>query len=111
MAHVGAATDESEVLGYDRGRQTAPTGDTPMKNRITLISILITVLLVGGWSLQQKAATPSYEYKILVVKLDASTEKKLNALGAEGWEIVSAQQPSAAGESLDVVTYHFKRSK
>lgn len=64
----------------------------------------------------------NFEYKILVSDSDDETdEETLNALGAEGWELVNAVADVRASEDSDenadedenvpVTVFYFKRAK
>jgi len=64
---------------------------------------LVAVFFVGGWTLQ--AVKTQWEYK---VEYEPS-EKKINQLGGEGWELVAVG--SKTSTTVSVLTYVFKRQK
>src|SRR5215475_5302407 len=96
-----------------------------MKVRASLVVItgVISLLLLIGWASHgQEKTTPkaTWEYKLVtgggVGPFEADrTEKMLNDLGAQGWELVSAQpysQQFVTNQGSKTVTrydYYFKR--
>lgn len=78
-----------------------------MRNKLLAIALL-SLFIFGGWTMQSR----SFEYKTVELTLNSSTEAKLNELGAQGWEMVTAQQRVISmGITSNVVVYHFKRAK
>lgn len=73
-----------------------------MKNRLLLVTALSVSLLSAGFAYQSKPV--QYEYKI---QYDAS-EKKLNDLAAQGWEVVAV---GAGGTSVTVPVFVLKRPR
>lgn len=74
-----------------------------MRNRTLLVLLLVASTFTVGLSFQAQPP-PGYEYKFE----SAPTEKKANALGAEGWELVAIE---SQGQGRIVPTYVFKRRK
>lgn len=72
-----------------------------MKKRIYLACAVVALLFVVGWTQQPKQA---WEYKI---EYNIS-EKKLNQLADQGWELVAAS-PEASTSNL--TGFYFKRPK
>lgn len=87
-----------------------------MKKRLRLI-LLATVLLltVVGWTSygqRQRATQTNWEYKVVFAPgARAMTEKMLNDLGAQGWELVTFQQINQEGVTIGAGNYYFKRVK
>jgi hypothetical protein len=67
-----------------------------------LIALCLIVLLVAGFTLQKTQWEYKFEYNL--------SEKKANALGAEGWELVTASS-TGSGPTSNVETFVFKRPK
>lgn len=80
-----------------------------MKRKLLITLALVSVFVLGGFTYQ--ASKPQWEYKIVNLKFNSGTEQKLNEIGGQGWELVSAERNIANGETLDAATYHFKRAK
>lgn len=80
-----------------------------MKHRLTIIALLlalcVSLYFVNSGSHAAPAAQ-AWEYKVIVGK--CWDEKKLNPLGAEGWELATY---STWGTSGPVDTCVFKRPK
>lgn len=74
-----------------------------MKNKIYVVVLLLMVLVVGGWQMQPT----KYEYKMASLP----SEKKLNELGSEGWELCAIEAKGGAMGSAPIGTYVFKRAK
>jgi hypothetical protein len=87
-----------------------------MHKRFWLI-ILATVLLLTaiGWTSygqRQRAAATNWEYKVVYSPGERSmTERKLNELGSQGWELVACQQINQEGVTIGAGNYYFKRAK
>lgn len=71
-----------------------------MKNRILLAALIVVSLFCAAFL--YRPASPRWEYKI---EKDAD-EKRLNQLGAEGWELVTLDRGSG---SLSRSMFVFKR--
>lgn len=74
-----------------------------MRKRILLVLLLVASSFGIGFSLKAQPR-PAYEYKFE----DAPTEKRANALGIEGWELVAIE---SQGPKRIVPVYVFKRPK
>jgi len=72
-----------------------------MKKKILIAALLLVSVVSTGF---QVRSIQKWEYKI---EYNAS-EKKLNQLGAEGWELVGAS-PEASTSNL--TGFYFKREK
>ncbi|MCM3871968.1 MAG: hypothetical protein ND895_14890 [Pyrinomonadaceae bacterium] len=73
-------------------------------NRLFLtLTLVVGILFTTAWA-QQPRNQWEYKFEFNV------TEKKANALGAEGWELVTASAP-ASGSTSNVETFVFKRAK
>jgi hypothetical protein len=83
-------------------------------NRLTLAVVLCLLLLsVAGWTMS-RPATQQWEYRIVYLKDGNRPDKKqdeVNALGSQGWELVSVERGSYSGSSFDSVSLFFKRQK
>lgn len=75
-----------------------------MRNKLLITAMLLLSLMGIGWA-NQGQTSRAFEYKILY-KID---EKKANALGSEGWEMVAIG--AYGGDSSMVGEYVFKRPK
>jgi hypothetical protein len=63
--------------------------------------IICLVLLVAGWTVDgQRVVRQQWEYRVVT----SADKPDLNALGAEGWELVDVEASLGA-------TYYFKRPK
>jgi hypothetical protein len=71
---------------------------------LTVAVLLLAVALIvsNTAAARQAAATPQWEYKVESIP----TEKKLNELGAQGWELVAVESSDRAGRNC-----YFKRAK
>lgn len=76
-----------------------------MKRILIALCLCVSVLLTVAWSQQPKPTT--WEYKVIVGK--CWDEKKINPLGAEGWELTTYSTWGAGMSSVD--TCVFKRPK
>ena len=75
-----------------------------MKNRKLLTALLLSALLLFV-GFRQNSKPTQYEYKI---QHDPS-EKKLNELGAQGWEVVAGGTSGTA--SMPAAVFVLKRAK
>jgi hypothetical protein len=64
----------------------------PMKNRLLLIALLVASIFCAAFAYQSERRAQRWEYKI---EKDAD-EKRLNQLGAEGWELVTLDRGSGS---------------
>lgn len=81
-----------------------------MKSKLQWLSIIgsMVLLCIVSWTVyaqKRKAATPTWEYKTVGLSASYPVEKELNALGAQGWELVDV------GEVGGATYYFFKRAK
>jgi hypothetical protein len=74
-----------------------------MRNRLLLVALLVASSFITGLSFRPTPA-PTFEYKFE----EAPTEKRANALAADGWELVAIE---SQGPKRIVPTYVFKRLK
>lgn len=74
-----------------------------MKNKLLLIAVLVLAFLTIG----ARFTPTTYEYKVASLP----SEKKLNELGAEGWELCAIETKGGAMGSAPIGTYVFKRAK
>lgn len=72
--------------------------------RNILITLLLTVGILFTVAAQQPRTQWEYKFEFNI------SQKKANALGAEGWELVTASS-SGSGPTSNVETFVFKRSK
>lgn len=70
-----------------------------MRNRITLVAVLLVSLLCVGFARQARESHPHWEYRAACGRPD------LNKLGEEGWEL------SAATQDGNTTCLYFKRQK
>lgn len=84
-----------------------------MKNKIAVVLLVVALLSIAAWSSQgqtEKLRSVSYEYQVLTDP--TGTEgmeqglKRLNDLGAQGWELAGVSQRGNV-----VPTLYFKRVK
>ena len=73
-------------------------------NKLIIVLLCAAVLLVGGWTFQPKPQTWEYH----VEHHGTISKKKLNELGAEGWELVAATE---SGGIASTSSFYFKRPK
>ncbi len=89
-----------------------------MQRKVLVIISLVAVFLLGGFTFQSSKPV-TYEYKMVQVsskKLPAhvmppQVEEEANALGRDGWELVSTQAEIYEGNSGVVLNLFFKRAK
>jgi hypothetical protein len=76
-----------------------------MKNRALLIALIVVSVFCTSFAYQAQNK-PTSEYKFEY----APSEKKVNELASQGWELVAIQSPSG-GAVGNVSTFVFKRVK
>jgi hypothetical protein len=84
-----------------------------MKNKLLLGLAIIALLSIGAWTgyaQRDKPSGVSYEYQVLPDPTETGSMddgiKKLNELGAQGWELVGVSR----GQNLTPMIY-LKRTK
>jgi hypothetical protein len=73
-----------------------------MRKHLLLAAVLFCSVFCAGFAYRQ--GRPQIEYKFE----HSPSEKKVNELGSQGWELVAIQSPS---QNIVVATYVFKRSR
>jgi hypothetical protein len=84
---------------------------TPSRNQTDVIIILLAaIFLLSGWTAFSQRTT--WEYKI-VAPSDLTIDTRINALGKDGWELVSARRATSSlgGESTAAYEMIFRRRK
>ena len=78
-----------------------------MKSKQTFALLIAGLLLIGAWSGHGQTAKPKnviYQYDVIYDPTETMGQdeglKKLNELGAQGWEIVGASQAANAHPRL-----------
>ncbi|HUQ30817.1 MAG TPA: DUF4177 domain-containing protein [Pyrinomonadaceae bacterium] len=88
-----------------------------MKMKLWLAAIAAAVLfgLVGWTGYGQRslsAARTTWEYKVLYVPgIRNMSEKVMNDLGAQGWELITYQAINNEGGTIGAGNYFFKRAR
>jgi hypothetical protein len=84
-----------------------------MRSKIAIAILVVALLSIGAWSGKgqtEKVKSVSYDYQVLTDPTEVSGledgQKKLNELGAQGWELAGV---SAKGNSASKL--YFKRVK
>jgi hypothetical protein len=88
-------------------------------SKLTGAAIICALMLIlAGWTISRPAvnipATPQWEYKIVYLKDNfkpVKNEEAVNALGAQGWELVSVTRVYMNGGPYDGENFYFKRQK
>lgn len=76
-----------------------------MKNKLLLVALLVLACsLFVGWTNQK----PSWEYHIEYH--GTISEKKLNELGAQGWDLTSTVGEAKNGDT-NLTAFYFKRAR
>lgn len=80
-----------------------------MKNKLLITLLVILVLCFGSFVARSRSVPQPviYEYKMVALP----SEKKLNELGTEGWELCAIDAKGGVMGSPTVGTYVFKRAK
>lgn len=88
-----------------------------MRTKIWLI-VISAALLFGlvGWTSfgqrPQRAPQTTWEYKVVYVPgIRNASEKAMNELGAQGWELVAFQAINNEGGTIGAGNYFFKRAR
>jgi hypothetical protein len=87
-----------------------------MKNKAWLMLAALLLLGLIGWTVngqrQRPAAQAEWEYKIIYVPgARGLSEKALNDMGAQGWELVVFQQVNLEGGTIGAGNLYLKRLK
>jgi hypothetical protein len=91
-----------------------------MKTRSWLMVVAAAAVFgIVGWTgygqrspLPQRAPLTNWEYKVLYVPgIRNMSEKVMNDLGAQGWELVTYQAINNEGGTIGAGNYFFKRAK
>lgn len=87
-----------------------------MKTKVWLIGIVAAVLigLVGwtGYGQKQRTQQTTWEYKVMYVPgIRNMSEKMMNDLGSQGWELVTFQAINNEGGTIGAGNYFFKRAR
>ena len=85
-----------------------------MKSKLAVAFLIVGLLFTGAWRGQgqtEKAESVTYEYLVLYDPTETSALddgiKKLNELGAQGWELVGVSKSGGWGSAR----LYFKRAK
>lgn len=85
-----------------------------MRNKIVITLLIAGLLSIGAWSGQgqtEKVKSASYEYLVLTDPTESSGVdegiKKLNELGAQGWELAGVTKSGGYGSAR----LYFKRAR
>jgi hypothetical protein len=89
-----------------------------MRTKIRLILVVMIALfgLVGwtgyGQRQPQRATQATWEYKVLYMPgIRNMSERMMNDLGAQGWELVTFQAINNEGGTIGAGNYFFKRAR
>jgi hypothetical protein len=85
-----------------------------MRSKLAIAFLIVGLLFVGAWSGQgqtEKVESVSYEYLVLPDPTESSESnqglKKLNELGAQGWELAGVSKTGGYGSAR----LYFKRAR
>lgn len=85
-----------------------------MRSKLAIAFLIVGVLSIGAWNSQgqtEKVKNVSYEYLVLPDPTESSALdeglKKLNELGAQGWELAGVSKSGSYGSAR----LYFKRAK
>jgi hypothetical protein len=85
-----------------------------MKSKLAIAFLIVGLLFAGAWRGQgqtEKVESVTYEYLVLPDPTESSESnqglKKLNDLGAQGWELVGVSKSGGWGSAR----LYFKRAK
>ena len=79
-----------------------------------LIAAIILFGLVGWTGFGQRQRTPqqTWEYKVIYVPGARNmSEKAMNEMGAQGWELITFQAINNEGVTIGAGNYFFKRAR
>jgi len=89
-----------------------------MRTRIWLVVIVVSILfgLIGwtgfGQKAQSSAKQTTWEYKVVYVPGARNlSEKAMNEMGAQGWELITFQPINNEGGTIGAGNYFFKRAR
>ena len=88
-----------------------------MKTRIWLVVIVAAVLFgLAGWTSfgqrPQRTTQQTWEYKVVYVPGARNlSEKAMNDMGAQGWELITFQSINNEGGTIGAGNYFFKRAR
>jgi Domain of unknown function (DUF4177) len=88
-----------------------------MKTKVWLVGIVAAVVFgLVGWTgyaqRQQRTPQTTWEYKVLFMPgVRNMSEKTMNELGAQGWELVTYQAINNEGGTMGAGNYFFKRAR
>jgi hypothetical protein len=86
-----------------------------MKHKAWLALAAILIFGLAGWTASGQRTRPAqieWEYKIVFVPgARMMSEKALNDLGAQGWELVTFQQLNQEGVTIGAGNFYLKRLK
>ena len=78
-----------------------------MRNKLTIMLLIVALVSLVAWNAQSQTGKPRnvmYQYDVIYDPTETSGQdeglKKLNELGAQGWEIVGASQAANAHPRL-----------
>lgn len=78
-----------------------------MRNKLTITLLIVALVSLVAWNGQSQPGKPKnvvYQYDVIYDPTETSGQdeglKKLNELGAQGWEIVGASQAANAHPRL-----------
>ena len=88
-----------------------------MKTRIWLVVIVAAILFgLVGWTgfgqRAQRTTQTTWEYKVVYVPGARNlSEKAMNDMGAQGWELITFQPINNEGGTIGAGNYFFKRAR
>jgi hypothetical protein len=88
-----------------------------MKTKILWVAVVALVLFgLVGWTgygqRPQRAAQTTWGYRVVYVPgVRNMSEKAMNELGAQGWELVTFQAINNEGGTIGAGNYFFKRAR
>jgi hypothetical protein len=87
-----------------------------MRRKAWLALAAVLVLGFAGWTVSgqrtRPAAQAEWEYKIVYVPgVRMMSEKALNELGSQGWELVTFHQLNQEGATIGAGNFYLKRLK
>ncbi|HKC64674.1 MAG TPA: DUF4177 domain-containing protein [Pyrinomonadaceae bacterium] len=87
-----------------------------MKTKVWFLLIAAAVLFgLAGWTgfgQRQRTAQQTWEYKVVYVPGARNlSEKAMNDMGAQGWELITFQAINNEGGTIGAGNYFFKRAR